>query len=168
MAQTSRIRLDTSEGKGFSKRLFTRSYALDMQGNELYGQPTMYHQGDIFYGHDAIEETLDPSSGAVLSQKPVIIQHHPSDEAFEEWSSGFNENPNQGVTSPIIIHPADASRPFKYIPNNPELDAKVEEFARPVQNTIDIGESYLEKSFYDIKIYQLVILGLVALLIIKK
>lgn len=167
MATTNRIVLDNSEGKGFSKRIFTRNYAVDSEGNELLGYPPNYHHGDIFYGHDAIKQVRDGASGAILEEIPVVIQHHPHDEGFAEWSSGFNENPNQGVTDLIIIHPADASKPFMYTPNNPDLDARIDEYARPVQHYLDVGEGYLEKSLYGFKVYQLVILGLVGLLIIK-
>tara|TARA_R100000908_G_C3755154_1_gene149570 strand:- start:1031 stop:1531 length:501 start_codon:yes stop_codon:yes gene_type:complete len=166
MART-KILLDNSEGKGFSKRLFTRSYAVDRTGKEMLGYPPNYRKGDIFYGHDAILQSLDESSGAVLDQKSVIIQHHPHDEGFLEWSSGFNENPSQGVTDLVVIHPADGSEPFMYLPSNPDLDAKIEEVIRPIHKTIDVGEDYMERSFYGFKLYQLIIIGLVGIVIIK-
>ena len=65
---TTKILLDNSEGKGFSKRLFTRSYAVDRSGNEMLGYPPNYRKGDIFYGHDAILQSLDDTFFATRNQ----------------------------------------------------------------------------------------------------
>ena len=163
----SKILLDTTEGKGFSKRKVTEDYAIDLQGNILDGVTPMYRVGVEYYGHDAIQRFFD-GKGQFTSSRNIIIQHHPDDPSFPQNSSGWSTDDDGYVLGMKIIHPSNFSTKSSDIDTgNQQINDAINTVLTPVQDAAEYTEDFLEREISGFKIYQLVIVGLVTLLIIK-
>lgn len=166
MSNTFKIKIANVGSGGFSRRKATDNYAVDSSGNIQAGVPPMYRIGEYFYGHDAIQEFYN--GGVKTEEKQVIIEHPKNDPSFLPSSEGWAVDNFGYIQSEAVIHPTTSSeRSEKVSTGNENLDGTIEDILEPIYYGSQASEEFLERGFYGFKVYQIVIVGLVALIIIK-
>ena len=166
MSSTFKIKISNAGTRGFSRRKATDNYAVDSSGNIQAGVPPMYKIGEYFYGHDAIQEFYNGSTK--VDERQVIIEHPENDPSFLPSSEGWSVDNFGYIQSEAVIHPTTSSeRSEKVSTGNENLDGTIEDILEPIYYGSQASEEFLERGFYGFKVYQIVIVGLVALIIIK-
>lgn len=162
----SKLKIDKTSSDWFSKRRVSDSYAVDRAGNIISGVPPQYRKGDEFYGVDA--KKVYVQGGTTIEGEDVIIEHPANDPNFPQNSSGWNEDEFGFVTNDAIVHPRNKSEKIGEINlGNQQVNQTVQSILNPVQDVAESTEDFLERGVYGFKMYQLIIVGLVALVIIK-
>tara|TARA_R110001592_G_scaffold321960_5_gene600699 strand:+ start:1100 stop:1573 length:474 start_codon:yes stop_codon:yes gene_type:complete len=150
-----KVFIDNAEGKGFRERIVNTPYYLDNDTGVFSTSVTPNMTvGTLFSGADAIQKFYsDPNT--VISERNVVIQ-----SLADRLSPDFNLDTTDGaVKDKLAIHMPEFLKDTNQNPINEAVDT--------VLSTVRDGEEFLEKDIAGFKLYQLVILGLFGLLIVK-